>query len=131
MYVEARDGGDPPRSSQALVSVIVLDSGNNAPFVKVNTATAGDASTLTVPESAGPDFFVAFVNVEDNDAGPDGEVTCVLLSEPNFRLGPVDGKGYTLLLNTQVDRETRDSYQVRVSCSDNAVPPLSTEVSTE
>ncbi|GFR66755.1 protocadherin-11 X-linked [Elysia marginata] len=128
MYVEASDGGDPPRSTQALVSVSVLDSGNNAPFVKVNTVAAGDASTLTVPESAGTDFFVAFVFVEDNDEGAAGETSCELLSDPDFYLNPVEGKGYTLLLNTQVDRETRDSYQVRVSCSDKAFPPLSTEV---
>ncbi|GFO45415.1 protocadherin-9 [Plakobranchus ocellatus] len=128
MYVEARDGGDPPRSSQALVSVSVLDSGNNAPFVEVKTVDAGDTSTLTVPESAGPDFFVAFVVVTDDDEGNAGMVTCLLLSGPDFRLNPVQDKGYTLLLNRDVDREKRDSFQVRVSCQDKAVPPLETEV---
>ncbi|XP_005109707.2 protocadherin beta-15 [Aplysia californica] len=129
MFVDASDGGDSPRSSQTLVAVTVLDSGNNAPYVRVNTVTAGDASTLTIPESAGLNYFVAFVDVVDYDDGESGKVLCQLMSGEDFKLKPVPDKGYTLLLNRLVNREAKDSYRVSISCKDGGNPPLETAVS--
>lgn len=126
MYVDAKDGGDPPRSTQTLVSVDIEDSGNNAPTIRINTASTGDASTLTIPESARQDFFVAFVHVGDSDKDANGEVTCTLRSGTDFKLKPVAGKGYTLLLNREVDREVKDSYHVFISCRDGGTPSLET-----
>lgn len=116
LFVDAKDGGDPPLSSQACVQVNVSNSGQRPPVVVVNTVTAGDVSTLSIPESAVLDHFVAFIDIEDNGDGESGQVTCQILSGPDFKLSPVPNKGYTLLLNTSVDRETKDSYHVMVNC---------------
>lgn len=129
MYVDARDGGEPPRSGQTLVSVVVRSVGNDAPLVKINTVSAaGDTSVLTIPETAPLDLFVAYVDVEDTDEGDAGKVDCKLVSGPDFKLSPLASKGYTILLNRQVDREERDWYMISVSCQDRASPPLETRV---
>ncbi|CAL1531977.1 unnamed protein product [Lymnaea stagnalis] len=129
MYVDARDGGEPPRSGQTLVSIVVKSVGNDAPVVKINTvAAAGDTSALTIPETAPLDLFVAYVDVEDMDEGDAGKVDCKLVSGPDFKLSPLASKGYTILLNRQVDREERDWYKISVSCQDRANPPLETRV---
>lgn len=129
MYVVAKDGGDPPLSAQTLVSVLIINSGNTAPYVKVNTVAAADVSTLTIPESAALDHFVAFVDVEDNDDGDNGKVVCQILPASDFKLSPIPNKGYTLLLNAEVDREKKDSYQITISCKDGGSPPLERRVS--
>lgn len=128
LFVDAKDGGEPPLSSQALVSLLVINSENNPPFIKVNTVAAADVTGLSVPESAALDHFVAFVDVDDSDDGDNGKVSCLILSGFQFKLRPVPNKGYTLLLNASVDREKKDSYQVVISCKDGGSPSLETRV---
>lgn len=129
VYVDARDGGYPPRVSQTQVVVDIKKSGNDPPKVKVNTVLAGDATVVSIPESAVLDFFVAFIDVDDDDEGGAGEADCRLLSGNEFKLKPVARKGYTLLVNRPVDREKRDSYVIVISCLDRAPNPLETQVS--
>ncbi|CAG5123947.1 unnamed protein product [Candidula unifasciata] len=88
LFVDAKDGGDPPLSSQACVQVTLSSSGIRPPTVVVNTVTAGDVSTLSIPESAVLDHFVAFIDIEDNDDGDSGQVTCQIVSGPEFKLSP-------------------------------------------
>ncbi|BFZ24411.1 hypothetical protein BsWGS_27450 [Bradybaena similaris] len=128
LFVDAKDGGEPPLSSQALVSLLVINSENNPPFIKVNTVAAADVTGLSIPESAALDHFVAFVDVDDSDDGDNGKVSCLILSGFQFKLRPVPNKGYTLLLNASVDREKKDSYQVVISCRDGGSPSLETRV---
>lgn len=118
MFVDAKDGGDPPLSGQARVTVAVISSGNNQPFVKVNTISGGDVSSLSIPESAILDHFVAFVDVQDQDGGDSGKITCQLSPGSVFKLSPVPNKGYTLLLDAPVDREKKDSYLIQINCQD-------------
>ncbi|CAG5128996.1 unnamed protein product [Candidula unifasciata] len=128
LFVDARDGGQPPLGSQALVSLLVINSENNRPFIKVNTVAAADVTSLSIPESAAMDHFVAFVDVDDSDDGDNGQVACQIVSGFQFKLRSVPNKGYTLLLNASVDREQKDSYQVVISCKDGGSPSLETRV---
>ncbi|XP_055895692.1 putative protocadherin beta-18 [Biomphalaria glabrata] len=128
LYVDAKDGGEPPRNSQTMVSIFIKNTGNEAPVVKVNTVTASDAGFLAIPETAAMDWFVAYVDVEDTDEGEAGIVDCKLMSGSDFKLDSLSGRGYTILLNVQLDREVKDSHQITVSCQDKGNPPMETQV---
>ncbi|XP_046363095.1 putative protocadherin beta-18 [Haliotis rufescens] len=121
LIVEALDSGDRSLMTQIVVTVTVLDSGNNPPHVTINTLTSGN----TVSEAAGMGFFVAYVEVEDSDTGENGDVVCNI-SSTAFSLEPLSGrKGYKVLVNTVLDRESRYSYNMSVVCQDKGDPPLS------
>ncbi|KAK7480800.1 hypothetical protein BaRGS_00027966, partial [Batillaria attramentaria] len=122
--VEALDGGNPPLKSQTVVTVRVISSKNNAPFIQINTLSNGSNSFVEIPEDSGPGSFVAFVVADDPDEGPRGDVSCQLHGQI-LRLDTLAGKGYTLTLQGVVDRERQDTYNVTVTCSDNGDPPLS------
>ncbi|XP_076467983.1 protocadherin-11 X-linked-like [Babylonia areolata] len=123
--VEALDGGSPPLKSQTVVTVKVISSKNNPPSLQINTLSNGSNSFVEVPEDAGLGAFVAFVTAEDKDEGPRGQLRCKLDSAV-LRLEALAGKGYTLTLRSELNREERDSYNITVSCSDKGQPPLST-----
>ncbi|XP_076446894.1 protocadherin-1-like [Babylonia areolata] len=133
LVVEAFDGGDPPSVAQAVVTVTVINTGNNAPVVRIVTVSEGDTSEIFLPESAEVDGFVAFVNVEDRDEGRNGAVTCSMAQEDGggqqFRLKTLPNKGYQVLLALPVDRELVSSYDAAILCRDGGSPPLSTEAS--
>lgn len=122
--VEAVDGGNPPLKSQTVVTVKVISSKNNPPFIQINTLSNGTNAHVEIPEDSGPGSFVAFVVAEDPDDGPQGEVRCQLHGDI-LRLDTLAGKGYTLTLQGVVDRETQDTYNVTVMCSDSGEPPMS------
>ncbi|XP_067663340.1 protocadherin gamma-A4-like [Haliotis asinina] len=120
LIVEALDSGYRSLMTQTVVTVTVLDSGNNPPHVRINTLTTGN----TVSEAAGMGFFVAYVEVEDSDSGENGEVVCNISSDA-FSLEPLSGrKGYKVLVNTILDRESKYSYNMSVMCQDRGNPPL-------
>ncbi|KAL8573372.1 hypothetical protein ACOMHN_032387 [Nucella lapillus] len=122
--VEAVDGGNPPLKSQTVVTVNVISSKNNPPSLQINTLSNGSNSLVEVPEDAGLGAFVAFVTAEDGDEGPRGKLRCGLDSNV-LRLEALAGKGYTLTLRTQLDREDRETYNITMTCSDQGQPSLS------
>ncbi|KAK7096858.1 protocadherin-7-like [Littorina saxatilis] len=122
--VEALDGGNPPRKSQTVVTVKVISSKNNPPTVQINTLSNGSNSFVEIPEDASLGAFVAFVTAEDPDEGLRGQVTCQL-NGGVLSLATLAGKGYTLTLQSSLDRETQDSYNVTVTCSDAGEPRMS------
>ena len=127
LVVEAFDGGPTP--SQAVVTITVLNTGNNAPIVRLVTVAEGDTTEISLTESSTIGDFVAFVNVEDNDEGDNGDFNCSLVDAPEFRLMPVPNKGYQVLLDTVVDRELVPTYDAGILCRDGGSPPLSTQIS--
>lgn len=126
VVVEAFDGGSPPSVVQKVVTVSVLSTGNNRPLVRIVTVE-GETSEILLPESAAKDAFVAFVNVEDSDAGQNGEVACAMRTTAQFRLEELRNKGYKVLLNLPIDREIVPQYTATIVCSDKGTPPMMTE----
>ncbi|KAL8623123.1 hypothetical protein ACOMHN_065033 [Nucella lapillus] len=128
VVVEAFDGGNPPSVAQTVVTITVLNTGNNAPVVRIVTVSEGDTTEISIPESAKVDDFVAFVNVDDSDEGENGEFTCSMEKNgAQFRLVELLNKGYKVLLAQPVDRELVSRYQAAIVCRDRGSPPLSSE----
>lgn len=123
IIVEASDHGDQPQVSQVIVTVHVLDVGNNAPTVEINLLSPGNSKIVNISESASIGTFVAHVNVNDKDTGENGEVSCVI-SDKNFELLRMT-KGYKVVIKKTLDRETQDLHSIFVSCHDKGSPSLS------
>ncbi|CAL1534498.1 unnamed protein product [Lymnaea stagnalis] len=122
--VEAQDSGNPPLKIQTYVSVNVVNTGNTPPRVSINTLGGGSDrnAVASVLEPGGRGLFVALVNVDDDDGD---DVACVISNEV-FKMEPVENKGYKIVLQGTVDRETRDTYNLSVACVDKGDPPLNT-----
>ncbi|XP_061189252.1 protocadherin-11 X-linked-like [Saccostrea echinata] len=121
--VDASDLGQPPKVSQCVVRVSIIDVGNNRPLVRITLLSTGN--TGAVSESSSVGTVIAHVTVEDTDSGSNGIVTCKILSE-EFQLQTVLNKGYIVVINKSLDREISDKYNLTVECIDQGNPPLST-----
>ena len=123
LYVEAKDGGNPPLTSIAMVTVNVVNQNNNAPIIKVNLATASKEKTVQIAEDIKTGSFIAYVKVTDNDPGQNGEVICNLYHD-KFQLQNLGTKKYEVTLKKHLDREKEEHHDVVISCQDKGSPPL-------
>ncbi|GFO09372.1 protocadherin-11 x-linked [Plakobranchus ocellatus] len=126
--VEAMDSGNPRLKTQTIVTVNVVNTGNVAPQVSITTVGANlDKNSVSVKEPGGRNLFVAFVVVSDDGDDP---VNCDISSSSEvFRMDPIPNKGYQIVLQGEVDRETRASYNLTVVCVDRGDPPLNASAS--
>ena len=78
IIVEAYDNPTVGQShaTQTLVRVIVVNSGNNAPVIKINLLSK--TSAAEVWENANIGTVVAYVVVEDHDVGKQGMTSCII-----------------------------------------------------
>lgn len=120
--VDASDQGKPPKVSQCIVRVSIIDVENNKPLVRI---TLLSGSTGAISESSSVGTVIAHVTVEDGDSGTNGIVTCQIASD-YFQLQTVPNRGYIVVISKSLDRETSDKYNLSVECSDQGLPPLST-----
>ena len=124
IIVEASDKGDQPQVTQVIVTIHVLDVGNNSPTVEINLLSPGNSRIVNISESASIGTFVAHVNVKDKDMGENGEVSCII-SDLSFELLSMTGKGYKVVIKKTLDREIQDLHSVFISCNDKGSPSLS------
>lgn len=122
VIVEASDSAEKPLTTQAYVTVTVIDSRNNPPKITVNLLT--DSNSAKVSEFANADSVVALVVVQDEDSGMNGIVRCSIISQ-YFKMNRLDVNEYTVQVAQPLDRETIERHNLRVECSDSGSPPLS------
>ncbi|KAK3100633.1 hypothetical protein FSP39_022831 [Pinctada imbricata] len=124
VIIEAYDQGNNPKSSTARLDVTVKDVGNNQPKITltffVNTISSHVAE---VDESEPLGFVIAHITVEDTDSGENGQVTCRTYST-YFALQSIADKGYTVIIQHKLDRETADMHNISVTCADKGSPVL-------
>ncbi|GAB1610347.1 protocadherin beta-13-like isoform X1 [Argonauta hians] len=125
LFIMAKDGGDPPRSSTAIVLVNVINQRNNPPEIDINFVTQIKENTAAISEGTKVGSFIAYVSIIDNDTGQNGEVNCKLEHE-KFLLLNLGSKEYKITLKKTVDRETHDHYDINISCKDNGSPSMKT-----
>lgn len=126
--VEAVDNGDQPRFARTKVTVTVNDVQNNAPVITVNLLSPANIGFVEVSENETIGFFVVFVNVEDSDKGANGEFSCII-SNSLFKLETYSGRGFKVVVNGKLDRESRDTHNVTITCSDNGTPKMTSSES--
>ncbi|XP_060110207.1 protocadherin gamma-A6-like [Heteronotia binoei] len=105
---------------RAKVEITITDLNDNVPELTV-TFLAN-----SIKENSPSGTVIAILNVEDQDSGMNGEVTCLIPQILPFQLKKSTDNFYSLVTADALDREQRDSYNITVSVSDHGTPPLST-----
>ncbi|KAK3606309.1 hypothetical protein CHS0354_041941 [Potamilus streckersoni] len=128
IYILARDRGTISLSSQATVYLTILSVGNKPPKVKLNLFSGNESGIVEVSEGSEVGSFVAHVNVEDPDTGQNGNVTCSIFNT-YFGLERLGEKGYKVIIQHPLDRETIQQHKVTITCRDFGTPSLEATVS--
>ncbi|XP_037656227.1 protocadherin-8 isoform X2 [Choloepus didactylus] len=117
----AQDGGRPPRSTTAALSVRVLDANDHSPAFP-----QGAVAEVELAEDAPVGSLLLDLDAADPDEGPNGDVVFSFgaRTPPEarrlFRLDPRSGR---LTLAGPVDYERQDTYELDVRAQDRGPGP--------
>ncbi|XP_051019295.1 protocadherin alpha-11 isoform X15 [Acomys russatus] len=116
--VLATDKGTPPMVGHCTVSVEILDTNDNSPEVTLTSLS------LPVREDAQPNTVIALISVSDLDSGVNGQVTCSLTPNVPFKIISTFKNYYSLVLDSNLDREKESTYDLVVTARDGGSPSL-------
>ena len=135
--MSASDSGSPPLSSNATLTVTVVDINDNAPQFNAT------AFSFTVSENLPPGSQVGFFEVTDRDTGPAAETSFIITGQGSGRFS-VEVVSVTQMTNANLqspvvtlarivttqslDREDTGSYNLVMIVSDRTSMPLSASV---
>jgi len=123
-HLVAYDGGSPPRSGSADLTIVVLDANDNSPVFDQTTYE------VTIPEDVAPGTTVIRVRAEDLDIGQNGFIHYFLSPGTqaqhghSFSVGNYSGD---VIVVGEVDYETYPSYTLVVNAVDLGPNPVSSE----
>nr|DAA06620.1 TPA_inf: protocadherin gamma b18 isoform [Anolis carolinensis] len=118
VLVAARDGGG--LETHCNIEIKVLDENDNAPQVTLFSLFS------PVSEDSLPGTLIALINVNDKDAGENGNVLCYLPNDLPFKILLTSNNYYRLLTDSPLDRERAPEYNITITATDKGIPPLST-----
>uniref|UniRef100_A0A8D2L4T7 Protocadherin-16 n=1 Tax=Varanus komodoensis TaxID=61221 RepID=A0A8D2L4T7_VARKO len=126
LVVQARDKAVHPEVSTAFVTIQVRDYNDNQPTMTI--IFLSEDGSPRISEGAQPGQFVARISVSDPDYGEYAHVNVSLEGgEGKFALTTKDNIIYLICVDQMLDREERDSYELRVTATDAGTPPLRAE----
>ncbi|XP_046901939.1 protocadherin gamma-A11-like isoform X8 [Hypomesus transpacificus] len=115
--IEAKDQGGLGDSSKVIVEVIDLN--DNSPAISVMSFSS------PVSEDAPPGTTIAILNVKDLDAGNNGQVSCSIDDNVQFKIMSSLRNYYTLVTDATLDRERISEYNITIIAMDSGSPQLS------
>ncbi|XP_078117478.1 protocadherin beta-16-like [Sander vitreus] len=118
--VRAMDNGGLTDSCKVIVDVV--DINDNEPTIKIMSKSA------IISESANPNTVVTMINIQDPDSGENGKVQCFINDNIPFVLKSTSNNFYSLVTDSELDRERASEYNITVTCSDEGEPSLSSSV---
>ncbi|XP_016341892.1 protocadherin-19-like isoform X2 [Sinocyclocheilus anshuiensis] len=121
--VTAKDGGDPPLTSNATVRIVVLDVNDNTPVMTTPPLVNGTAE-VSIPKNAGVGYLVTQIKADDYDEGENGRLT-YSISEGDmayFEIDPINGEVRTTKTFAE---NAKPSYQITVVAHDHGQTSLS------
>ncbi|XP_034544310.1 protocadherin-23 [Notolabrus celidotus] len=126
LIISARDNGVQPEYSSTFVGVKVLNINDNSPIISVLfLSETGDS---VVSEAAAIGEYVARISVSDPDFEEERVAVTLEGGDQKFTLRQTDDFLYALCVNSELDREEKDLYELKVQASDDGNPSLSSEV---
>ncbi|XP_026049551.1 protocadherin gamma-A2-like isoform X48 [Astatotilapia calliptera] len=120
LSLRASDVGGLTDSCKLIVDV--LDLNDNKPEINIMS------KSTVISEDAKLNTVVTMINVEDRDTGERGNVQCSVSDSVPFILKSSTNHFYTLVTDSDLDRERASEYNITVTCSDEGVPSLSSSV---
>ncbi|XP_039670073.1 protocadherin beta-16-like [Perca fluviatilis] len=118
--IEAIDQGGLSDSSKIIIDVI--DVNDNSPIVNMISASG------SVSEDSAHKTVIALMSVNDPDSETNGKVNCMINENIPFEIKCTSNNFYSLVTDSDLDRETASEYNITVTCSDEGVPSLSSSV---
>ncbi|XP_029368004.1 protocadherin gamma-A11-like [Echeneis naucrates] len=119
ILVQASDGG---LTDSTKVVVEILDTNDNIPTINIMS------KSNLVTEDIQPGNTVTIVNVQDPDSGENGKVQCYLNKNIPFSISSTSNNFFSIMTDSELDRERASEYNITVTCSDEGVPSLSSSV---
>ncbi|XP_074529698.1 protocadherin gamma-A4-like isoform X15 [Halichoeres trimaculatus] len=118
--IEAVDRGGLSESSKVVIEV--GDINDNAPLINMIS------SSNSIGEDSRADTVVAVMSVNDPDSDENGKVHCVINKHIPFTISATSSNFYSIVTDSDLDRERASEYNITVTCSDEGVPSLSSSV---
>ncbi|KAM4555054.1 protocadherin gamma-A2-like [Odontesthes bonariensis] len=118
--IGASDDGGYTDSCKLIVDV--QDVNDNKPEINIMS------KSNVISEDAKLSTVVTMINIEDLDSGENGNVNCFISETIPFTLKSSTNNFYTLVTESDLDRERASEYNITVTCSDEGVPSLSSSV---
>uniref|UniRef100_A0A3B3DYK0 Cadherin domain-containing protein n=1 Tax=Oryzias melastigma TaxID=30732 RepID=A0A3B3DYK0_ORYME len=118
--IEAMDNGGLSDSSKILMDII--DVNDNSPQLKILS------KSNSILEDSLEGTVIAMVSVNDPDSERNGNVRCNINQDIPFKIQNTMSGIYSLVTDSELDRETASEYNITVTCSDEGVPSLSSSV---
>ncbi|XP_028316115.1 protocadherin beta-16-like [Gouania willdenowi] len=116
----ASDSGGLTDSCKLIVDV--KDVNDNKPEINIMS------KSNVIAEDAALNTVVTMINIEDKDTGENGKVQCYISDSVTFILKSSSNNFFTLVTDSELDRELSSEYNITVTCSDEGVPSLSSSV---
>ncbi|XP_026186697.1 protocadherin gamma-A2-like [Mastacembelus armatus] len=118
--VQASDEGG--NSDVCKVIIEVLDTNDNPPAINIMSASS------SISEDVKPGTVLTMMNIQDPDSNENGKVHCILDQSLHFTITSASNNFFTVVTDSELDRETASEYNITVTCSDEGVPSLSSSV---
>ncbi|KAM3867169.1 uncharacterized protein ACN63O_008909 [Diretmus argenteus] len=118
--VRASDDGGLTDSCKVIVDVI--DMNDNKPTINIMS------KSNVISEDSKPNTVVTMINVQDPDSNENGKVHCFINDNIPFTIKSTTNNFYSLVTDSDLDRERDSEYNISVTCSDEGVPSLSSSV---
>uniref|UniRef100_A0A3Q2UFZ0 Protocadherin 1 gamma 32 n=1 Tax=Fundulus heteroclitus TaxID=8078 RepID=A0A3Q2UFZ0_FUNHE len=118
--LEAVDRGGLSDSCKVIIDV--GDINDNSPVIKIIS------SSISIGEDFKLNTVVAVMSVSDPDSEENGKVQCAINKHTPFKIMSTSSNLYSLVTDSELDREMASEYNITVTCSDEGVPSLSSSV---
>ncbi|XP_054872516.1 protocadherin beta-16-like [Amphiprion ocellaris] len=120
IHLGASDDGGLTDSCKLIIDV--QDVNDNKPEINIMS------KSTVISEDAELNTVVTMINIEDLDSGENGNVKCFISENVPFILKASTNNFYSLVTDSDLDRERASEYNISVTCSDEGVPSLSSSV---
>ncbi|XP_019060688.1 protocadherin-7 [Fukomys damarensis] len=120
--VKAVDGGDPPRSATATVSLFVMDENDNAPTITLPR----NVSYTLLPPSSNVRTVVATVLATDSDDGINADLNYSIVGGNPFKLFEIDSTSGVVSLVGKLTHKHYGLHRLVVQVNDSGQPSQST-----
>ncbi|XP_056151492.1 protocadherin beta-16-like [Lampris incognitus] len=118
--VEAIDRGGLSDSSKIVVDI--GDVNDNSPIISTIS------KQNSIPEDSPTNTVIAMMSVNDPDSENNGQVQCAISKNVPFTMKPSSNGFYSLVTDSDLDRERASEYNISITCCDEGVPSLSSSV---
>ncbi|XP_056151704.1 protocadherin beta-16-like [Lampris incognitus] len=120
IHIQASDEGGLTDSCKIMVEIV--DMNDNVPAINVMS------KSNVISEDIKRGTVVTMINIQDPDSGENGKVHCIIDENVPFTITATSSNFYSLVTDSDLDRERASEYNISITCCDEGVPSLSSSV---